>query len=444
MTKREPTAAVGWSGLIWLSPAVGVVLYWLFGINRIRRRAIGLRRGEKASVVEEILPKATPDFPDVLARMNAFAERITHQRLLPGNAITPLIEGVAAYESMLAAIAAAERVVFLSTYIFDNDETGRKFANALGDAKKRGVAVYILIDDAGSRYSFPSIKMLLRKNRLKVAWFLPTWIPSQLSYINLRNHRKILVVDGKIGFTGGMNIRAGHALDPGTPRSIRDLHFKVEGPVLSHLARAFAADWQFAARRPIPPNLLRCESTERGQVWARGVSDGPDEPVGIGIWTVQAALRQAQRKIRIQTPYFVPDSILMSALCVAALSGVSVEILIPEKTNLRFVDWACQACLPYLTWAGCEVRYLQGPFDHSKLLLVDDSWAFVGSSNWDTRSFRLNFEFNLECYDTAFAAQLGRIFDERKLQSEPAPDEVDLTILARFRNRLARLLSPYL
>ncbi len=451
--KRDSRAAILWVGFIWLVPLLGPVLYLLLGINRIRRRAVSLRGnvGQSSGVATARPALITP--ADGLAldamHLRSLAQlvgRVVGLPLSEGNSLQTLVNGDAAYPAMLSAIATASRTISLSTYIFDNDAIGRSFVTALGDAVRRGVEVRVLIDDAGARYSWPSIVPPLRQAQVPVARFLPTFAPWRLMSMNLRNHRKIMVVDGRLGFTGGINIRQGNRVAERPRRPVQDLHFCLEGPVVAQLQETFAADWAFVTKEVLRGQTWFPQLEGRGTIMARAIPDGPDEDFEKLRLTILGALACAQTSIKILTPYFLPDPAIISALNVAALRGVRVDIILPRKNNLPFVHWASQAMWWQVLQRGCHVWLTAPPFDHSKLMLVDGCWVLVGSANWDPRSFRLNFEFNLECYGREFAGHLESLVLSRlKTAHAVTLEEIDSrTLPSKLRDGVARLLTPYL
>lgn len=451
--KRDSRAAVAWVGLIWLVPVLGAVLYVLLGINRVRRRAVsrrgGLLTGATLEMERPAALRSEQLLPSGLHRLHSLAElvdRVTGRPLTAGNTVTPLENGDAAYPAMLAAIDAAERSVALSTYIFDQDAAGAWFVDALDRAARRGVATRVLIDDVGARYSWPPIVHALRSRGVSVARYGRTLLPWRLPYMNLRNHRKLLVVDGRTGFTGGMNLREGHVLERRPRHPVQDLHFRIEGPVVRHLALAFADDWQFTTGEPLVGDAWFPRLDPHGPVFARGITDGPDEDFEKARLVVLGALACAHASVQIVTPYFLPDSGLITALTVAAMRGVRVDIVLPAQNNQVLVQWAATAQLWQVLKRGCRVYYTPPPFDHTKVMVVDSGWAFIGSSNWDARSLRLNFEFDVECYDNKLAALL-RALVERKLETarEVTGRDVDNRSLpVRLRDGIARLAAPYL
>ena len=447
--KRDTRAATIWISIIWFLPALGALLYLALGVNRIRRRARKLRVHKTFSrAVPENLGDSEHDGAEHLKHIAHVVSRVISQPLTAGNKIEPLVNGDAAFPAMLAAIDSAQKSISLCTYIFDNDETGRKFVAALERALKRGVAVRVLIDSAGTRYSFPPITWKLRRAKIPFAKFLPASVftPWRVATINLRNHRKSLTVDGNISFTGGMNIRRGNMLleKPGHP--VQDLHFRVTGPVVAELQEAFANDWDFTTGETLDGELWFPELTEAGGVIARVVPDGPDSDFENARWTLLAALAEAQTSVKILTPYFLPDNALITALNLASLRGVRVDIILPAKNNLPFVHWASRALWWQVLERGCHVWLTPPPFDHSKLIIVDAHWVSFGSANWDARSLRLNFELNVEAYGRDFAHEMEKLFDKKiRTAREVSLAEVDRRPLsAKLRDALARLFSPYL
>ena len=454
LNKRDSRAAMLWVSFVWFVPVLGTLLYCILGVNRIKRRASTLRGELERFLARQTVGACSPEDlaqllpPDRrhLAALAGSGARALTRPLLPGNRVEPLINGDAAYPAMLDAIAKATRSVTLSTYIFDRDDVGLAFVRALGEAVRRGVNVRVLIDATGTRYSWPSILGSLRHEKVPHARFMRTFPLRRLLEMNLRNHRKILVVDGRTGFTGGLNIRAGHWISKQPTHPVRDLHFQMEGPVVAHLQECFADDWLFTTGEALRGEAWFPPLERRGGVVARGIADGPDEDFERLRWTILAALVAAKRTVRIATPYFLPEPTLIAALNLAAMRGVAVDILLPSQSNLPFVQWASTAHWWQVLERGCRIWLSPPPFDHSKLLVIDEGWSLVGSTNWDPRSLRLNFEFNVECYDPALAGALARWFDDVRSRShETTLAEVDARSLpVRLRDGAARLLTPFL
>jgi cardiolipin synthase A/B len=445
LKKPEPQSALTWVGLIFLSPFIGTVLYVLFGVNRIKRRAQRLKQRRLPAPGTASHAFMMPLDPSTNA-LTYVGDQLCKALLSHGNHIEPLFGGDIAMPRMLDALAGARECVFLSSYIFDNDVVGKRFVRALQGALDRGVQVRVLVDGVGSLYSLPPITTALRKAQIPVATFLPTFPPWYLSFSNLRFHRKLLIVDGNLAFTGGMNIRHGQwpSLRPKHP--IRDLHFQLQGPVVTELQEIFFNDWHFAAGESLSGPEWPASDLAAGNSRVRAIADGPDERYDKIRWLLHGAIAEAKQCIRIMTPYFTPDSTLIAALNTAALRGIRVDIVLPESNNLPWMHWAMQALIGQLLQKGCHVFWSPAPFEHSKLMIIDDYWFLFGSANWDTRSLRLNFELNIECYDADLSRTMIGYFDQRLRESRPIShgDTQILTLPARLRNSIARLFQPIL
>ena len=454
LRKRDVRAAIGWTGLVWLAPLLGSLLYFCFGINRIQRRATALQVAKfwdarsKLTLTEgEVL--AEEDFaaahPNLLG-LALLGRQLTGGATVPGNRIDSLLDGDQTFPAMLQAIDRAAISISLLSYIFDSDRVGDKFLESLRRAQERGVEVRILIDDVGSRYSRHNMVSRLRAAGLQTVAFLPTRVPWKLMYANLRNHRKILVIDGKVGFTGGTNIREGHWLGMRPKFPVQCLHFRIEGPVVAHMQRMFAIDWAFASGESLQDAMWFPEMARVGPVWARGIPDGPDEDFEKLTDLIMGALSAASRTVRIVTPYFLPDTTLVRALYTAAMRGVDVQIVLPEHNNIAVVAWASTALFSDLLEKGCRIFLTPPPFDHTKLFVVDGVWSLIGSTNWDPRSLRLNFEFNIECFDDELGARLNQLVEQKIVAGREitATDIEQLSLPVQVRNGLARLASPYL
>ncbi len=447
--KRDSRASTLWLATIWFLPLGGPILYLVLGVNRIRRRAISL--GVHKTIIRPIpedLGEPQPSGVEHLEMLARVVGRVVAQPLVPGNRILPLLNGDEAFPAMISAIESAKATTSLATYIFDRDPSGKRFVVALGRAVERGVAVRVLIDAAGARYSWPRISHQLKQAHIPFAMFLASSLlaPWRVAILNLRNHRKILAVDGRTAFTGGMNLRHGNVLAEKPKHPVQDLHFRVEGPVVRRLQEAFANDWAFTTGETLGDAGWFPELAESGNVIARVITDGPDADYDKLRWTLLAALAEAQTSVQILTPYFLPDQSLVTALNLAALRGVRVDIILPARNNLPVVHWASRALWWQVLERGCHLWLTPPPFDHSKLMIVDGHWVLLGSANWDARSLRLNFELNVESYGREFADAMGRII-EGKLRGarEVTLAEVDgRSYPVKLRDAIARLFTPYL
>ncbi len=437
LTKSDPRSALSWIGVCWLIPFAGPLLYWLFGINRVlRHRPFELW----PSTVSGSVPSgADLQFAVDQVRVGA---ALTRRPLEGGNCIEALHNGEIAFPRMLQAITGATGSVWLSTYIFQSDSVGQEFIEALVSANRRGVEVRVLIDGIGEWYTWPRVVPILRRAGVRAQRFLPPRLLPPTFALNCRNHRKILVVDGALAFMGGMNL-GGREVGGSTGHRMSDLHFALRGPIVTQLAQTFAEDWAFAAGERLaasPPQPASGPST------SRVITGGPDQDLDKLLLVILGALSSARRCVQIMTPYFIPPLELVAALETAALRGVQVSLVLPERSNLRYVDWATLHWLPALVARGVQVHLRKPPFSHAKLFVVDGAYAHIGSVNVDTRSLRLNFEITVEVYDTAFCRELEAFIrsyeaDTPALTSDTVPDTGPLR---RVRNALCWLVSPYL
>ncbi|MCF6368974.1 cardiolipin synthase [Rhizobium halophilum] len=456
MTKEEVRSAIGWVGIIILSPIIGALLYFMAGINRIRRSAISDRRFMLGHVRDHFEAyDATSEmvaerFGERYAAMKVLGDRVTEHDITTGNSIDLLTTGDDAYRAMLTAINKAERSILLETYIFDRDRVGRRFVEALTGAAQRGVAVRVLIDAVGARYSVPSVLGMLQDGGVPVDVFNGNVITGlRLPYANLRTHRKILVVDGRTAFTGGINIREGFSGELFGANCAVDTHFQIKGPVVADLFAIAASDWRFATGEDLQGEAWQIVSpeSEPGQpVAIRAVASGPDRSVETNHKMLMGAFSVAGRSIRIASPYFLPDRELITSLITAARRGVEVDVVVPEANNLTLVDRAMTGQFDQLLKNYCRIWRSPGAFNHSKLMAIDGRWAFVGSSNLDPRSLRLNFEVDLEVMDVSFAKELERRIDLAISSSTQVTLERlrDRPFAARLLDRVLWLGSPYL
>jgi cardiolipin synthase len=450
--KRDPRASWGWIAVVIIFPIFGPLLYLLFGINRVQTRAKKLTRRVPFLFLFSHDPPAIPatarpekDLPEPFGTLARISDRVTRRPLLYGNRVELLRNGEEAYPAMLEAIEAAERTVYLATYILESNATGRRFIDALARARDRGAEVRVLLDGIGELYSLPLSGRLLAKRGVRVARFLPpTLIPPSL-HINLRNHRKILAADGRTAFLGGMNIGDRHlAADTKNPSRVEDVHFRVFGPVVQQVEEVFCEDWVFATGEELEGRPQ--DSVQEGEAICRTIVDGPNEDLDKLAVILAGVVSAARERVIIVTPYFLPSREMIGALQTAALRGVEVHVILPERNNLPFVHWATRNMLWELLQWGIRVFYQPPPFVHSKLFLVDGLYAQVGSANLDPRSLRLNFELALEVFDREWVRRVSGFAEAcRRRSREVTLEEMDGRPLPlKLRDSLAWLFSPYL
>ncbi|MFT6145225.1 MAG: cardiolipin synthase [Myxococcota bacterium] len=443
LNKEKTRAAVGWIGLLWLAPVVGAALYVILGINRIDRKMKRLgvtasRFAHRGQSSQEVRVGSKSG----LARAISL---ICERPLRSGNQIRFLNNGDVAYPRMIAAFDSAEQSIGLQSYMIDNDTVGNEFVEALRRAQDRGVLVRVIVDGIGSLYSFPPISVRLRSAGLPFQRFLWSWVPWRMGLINLRNHRKLCVVDGRIAFTGGMNIRSSNRLADKPKWPVQDVHAEIQGPVVGDLMAVFNNDWAFSSGEELTGDAWWPSLEPVGTQTARALPAGPDADMEAVRWTFLVAIAEARSHLRIVTPYFLPDDDLLSALSAAALRGVTVDLFLPSDHNVGYLWLATQTELPALIRTGVRVWICPPPFAHTKLMVVDDDWVMFGSANWDARSLRLSFELNVESYDVALVHQAIRVIDRystgaQRLLKPGTEGSWTKTLLGRA----VRLMQPFL
>lgn len=442
LTKSDVRAALGWIAVAWLSPIFGALLYFVFGINRVTRRALHFAKleHERGSATG---PDARPPVPPNIAALSAIVQRVTESPLIAGNAVSVLRGGDEAYPSMLAAIRNARHSIALGSYIFRDDSVGRSFIGALIDAHKRGVEVRVLIDGIGSGYILSSPLRDLEAAGIPAARFLHTWVPWRMPFLNMRNHKKLLIVDGTVGFAGGLNIGADHSRWRAAKDYVDGVQVRVEGPVTRQLMDTFARDWSFTTDEVLDKDAWWPPIDAAGFVSARGIHSGPDADMYKLETILGAALAQAQNRVRIVTLFSS-----RTASPVRHRTGGSARGFRRDSDS-----GAMRLLLHGLGDAGASalfqlatVYFTPSPFNHAKLMTVDGQWCLIGSSNWDTRSLRLNFEFDLECYDSAVTANVDALIEQKISQGRKvSPDElVSRPRWTQLRDAATRLLLPYL
>ncbi len=440
--KRDVGSSVGWIGFAWFAPVTGSLSYMVFGVNRVRRRAQQMRpRDPRAGTAGDDTAPAQDDHLDAL-RLGIGA--LTDRALLGGNGVRTYQDGDEAYPAMLAAIESAHASIGLSSYIFRADVWGRRFIDALAAAHQRGVAVRVLIDGIGGGWLLSPAYHRLRRMGVPAARFLHSSLPWRMPFLNLRNHRKILIVDGVTAFTGGINIADENVMAAHPKAPVRDTHFRIEGPVVRQLCDAFAQDWSFAAGEDLDSDAWCANPPAHGTAPARMIDSGPDKDIEKVEFAVLQAIACAQTSIAVMTPYFLPDERLITALSLAAMRGVAVDVVLPERGNHRMVQWATRANVGPLLSHGVHIWQGPPPFRHSKVMVVDGAWCLIGSCNWDIRSFRLNFEVCLEVYDASLAALLSGFMQQNRGAAMTEATLENRSLPIRLRDAGARLMLPYL
>ena len=408
---RNPLKTLPWILLLILAPGVGLVFYFFFGQNLSKQRIISRRMRKRiATQLEEVDPAGAPALAEHHLPLARLLRQTAHAVPLYGSRITPYIDGASKLEALLEAIAAARHHIQIQYYIFCDDATGRRLRDALVAKAREGVEVRVLYDDVGCVRVKKSFFESMRAAGIEVHAFLHVKFPLFTSKVNYRNHRKIAVIDGLVGFIGGMNVADRYVHGSGQGEW-RDTHFRVEGSGVAGLQASFLSDWSATTRQQVSGPAYYPAADRFTDGIMQVVASGP-----FGKWRtlLQAesfAVSRASRRVWIETPYCLPSDALNMALQEAALAGVDVRLMLPGRSDSRVVDLAGRSYLDDLMKAGVKIAFYTPGFLHSKLLLVDDDLAVVGSANMDFRSFEHNFEVNAFVYDRDFNARLSAIYE---------------------------------
>lgn len=449
--RRRPSVAMVWLLVIFFQPWVGIVLYALMGRNRLPRRrsrqhARMLDRLREVTRRLEKLPYVqAPLLGPVAVAATALARKLSHMPILGGNDLEIVSRTSEVIDRLAADIDLAERHVHLLFYIFEPDESGRRIADALIRAAGRGVACRVLADAVGSRALFQQLAPELAAAGVEIHEALPVGIfRRRLARLDMRNHRKLAVIDGRIAWTGSQNIineTYGHR-----DLVFEDLMVRVQGPIVLELQMVFLADWQFNVAQVLDSDDILPEPVSRGSMLIQALPSGPNYPTENYQRLVVAALHAAQHRVIITTPYFVPDEAVLQALQTAVLRGVAVEVILPRRSDHWLVCAATRAYHEDLFRIGVRIYLYEKGILHAKTVSIDDKMAMIGSSNFDIRSFALNFEINLVCYGSEVTEKLvaqQRVYrtDSRRLSRRQWRQRSKLHL---FGQRVAKLLSPLL
>jgi cardiolipin synthase len=430
-------------------PGVGIFVYLLFGPRRFNRKKLALSRAREllATVHEDLLERADRELPRSSRLLSEMAEEVGGGPPMPVTDLTPFYEGEPLYAALLEAIHGAKEHVHLEYYIFDPGEIGRRVAAALMRQAAAGVAVRLLVDGIGSKRLGRRFRERLEAAGVQLAFFnaarLTRFLPRT---VNFRTHRKIAVVDGRIAFTGGINITDAQTAEFSGQQAWRDTHLRLEGIAARALQAVFAENWFFATGEALSDLPFYPGAPLEGAHLVQVVPSGPDreEPAIRDLFF--AAIAGARRRVLLTTPYFVPDEAIATALRTAALRGLEVRLLVPEVSDAKLVNAAARTFYDVVLAAGGHVHLYEPRMLHAKTLVIDDEIAVVGTANMDNRSFRLNFEVVAVLYGEEPARNLAAQF-ERDLQHTrelTAEERKKVPLPSRLLESVARLFSPQL
>ncbi|HRX71779.1 MAG: cardiolipin synthase [Candidatus Competibacteraceae bacterium] len=452
LERRSPAATLAWLLALLFMPYFGFLVYLLFGPRRLRRRRLRYGRARERLIqsTRDLRPDhAIPEgFPDAgLERQIALLlARISQGAPAPATGVTVLETGDACYEAIETAIAAAQHHIHLEYYMWQPDQVGTRLRDALIEKARHGVQVRLLLDAIGSDRINHRFLQPLQDAGVQVAWFNPIGLRRfRLKYVNFRTHRKIMVCDGRVGFTGGINISDEHSQILCRNDAWRDTHLRIEGEPVHRLQFIFLEDWYFATDQAPFEDKFFPRFAETTGHWLQIVESGPDNNRHAIAKLYFAAIAGAQRQLLLATPYFVPSEALTTALVTAALRGVNVQVLAPKNSDSRLVTAAARSYYDELVSAGVAIHEYGPPMLHAKLMVVDERIAAVGSANFDNRSLMLNFEAIAVLYDAGLAATLAHSFAaDLRCASRYVKPGRRATLSQRLGESTARLLSPLL
>lgn len=449
LDNRQPAKTMAWALVIWFVPVVGIVFYLFFGVNTRKERLISQRSLDmlsKRSMLEFVeqrdlhLPEEYKPIIDLFVSENFSLP-------FKDSEVKIHTDGYSFFHALLKEIASAKDHIHLDMYIFEDDALGNMVCDALVTKAREGVEVRLIYDDVGCWNVSNRFFERMREEGIEVAPFLPVRFPSFTSKVNYRNHRKMIVIDGRTGFIGGMNIALRYV--KGTKsQPWRDTMLQITGSGVYSLQRAFLVDWYFVDRNLISNRKYYphpSEESNHNESLLQIVTSGPDTPYPEIMQGYVRMILAAKKYIYIETPYFLPTDPVLFALKTAAAGGVDVRILVPLRSDTKFVEWAGRSYLREMVKAGVSVSYYKAGFLHSKMIVCDDAICSCGSTNVDFRSFENNFESNAFIYDSKVAIAMRNMFLEDTSQSllfTDMPQRVKPNILKRLVESLVRLMSP--
>jgi cardiolipin synthase len=445
--KREPTSAIAWCLLVFFVPIVGVTLFFLFGYQSIHLPLKRKRRHAEGFRIELPMASDDPAAADGYEGLARLATQLGAWPLVGGNQVNLYHDGASAYDAMLDAIRQAKHHVHVQFFITRGDESGERFMSALAERARANVEIRFLYDAVGSWRLHTRVLRIIERDGGRAHPYLTLLNPLRRRVqINLRNHRKVLVVDGRVGFTGGLNLGDEYLGRSKFFGPWRDTFVRVEGPAVAGLQRVFAEDWDFATDEVLIGQPYYPAIAPMGPAAVQVAWSGPDQDIKTIREVYFAAIMRARQRVWLATPYFVPDAGLFDALCLAARLGRDVRVLCPFRPDKWLPHLAGRYNWAQLLDAGGKVYQYTNGFMHSKVLMIDDVWSSVGSPNFDNRSLHLNFEATCLIESPEVQADLERAFlrdlgfsirlDPKTFAGRP--------FVAKMAENACRLLSPVL
>ncbi|NDW09968.1 cardiolipin synthase [Dysgonomonas sp. 520] len=408
---RNPLKTISWVMILLLLPLVGLIIYWFFGEDHRKKRLISRKMYKKLKnrIAERYDMLETAHPPAEYKNLVNLLNKLKTSPLYGGNKITFYSDGTSKFQALFEELEKAKSHIHFQYYIFMDDEIGHKVRDLLIRKAKEGVEVRVLYDDVGSWKAKNRFYKEMENEGIQVDAFLKVRFPLLTSRVNYRNHRKVVIVDGKVGFMGGMNV-ADRYINGIKDGVWRDSHFKVEGKAVHGLQTSFVTDWYASRSEFLSANKYFPALEAKGDSLMQIATSGPTGEFKEILQGIFHAITNAKEYVYIQTPYFIPSDILLLAIQSAAMSGVDVRIMIPEKSDTTFVQIATWSYIKDLLNAKVKVHLYTKGFLHSKLMVIDDNLVISGSANMDVRSFEHNFEIDAFIYSKETALQAKEIF----------------------------------
>ena len=441
-------------------PFAGIIFYFLFGINYRTRKMYSKKLVENDELSAKLnkqiyqYSKKTLDESDDSVQSNKeLAFMLLKETLSPltaNNSVKLLVNGENKFPEVLKALREAKNHIHLEYYIYEDDEIGREIEQVLIQKAKEGVAVRFIYDDFGSRTIRRTLAHRLNENGIKAFPFLRIYFIALANRLNYRNHRKIIVIDGRTAFVGGINVDDRY-INKGKNKTFwRDTHLRIDGPGIQYLQYLFFCDWNFCADEKLHPDQHFFPSENalpvKGKKIVQIAASGPDSGAPAILFSILQAIGLATKEILITTPYFIPGESLLDALTIASLGGVKVKLLVPGISDSILVNAAARSYYVDLMKGGVEIYLYKKGFVHAKTMVTDSKIAMVGTANMDSRSFDLNFEVNAIVYDSEIAGELRDIFYDDLKDAEKIDVEIwrKRPVYKQFFEKTARLVSPLL
>jgi len=443
-------------------PIFGMAFYFTFGINYRIRKMYSKKLVKNSQLAEHLRDRIhqhseqTFNMSDATVQSNEELARLllrdTRSPLTSDNSVKLLVNGENKFPEVLKALKNAKNHIHLEYYIFEDDEIGREIEKILVEKVKEGIQVRFIYDDYGSRAIRKTMVSRMIDQGIACLPFFKIRFVTLANRLNYRNHRKIIVIDGITAFIGGINVSDRYLNDPKHPEKLywRDTHLRLDGPGVQYLQYLFLCDWNFCADLMLEPNDQFFpplnSAARKGKKIVQIAASGPDSSSPVILYAILQAINLAEDEILITSPYFIPNDSLLDALCIASLGGVKVKILVPKKSDSRFVDYAVRAYYGVLLKAGIEIfQYTKG-FVHAKTMVCDSKIAMIGTANMDSRSFDLNFEVNAIVYDKLVASDLAKLFYDDLKDSEKLNGThwKNRSIFQKFLEKVVRLFAPLL